>query len=184
MLEQLVQANSLSCLMNEDCTVEQIPEPFRMQGQISFRVTYSEYSNYILSLPMNSDVILMSDNSLLRNLASSGSPKLYSCFLKDLAFAICKELWYAECYNKDASVILPTAFNGNDIKLSDYLQYYSVCNGVELELVNKVHAAGYTSLKVKREHNISLFKMAVILYHMSKIPTVVKEVNLVYDLPV
>ena len=182
MIEQYVQANSLSCLLNEDCSAELIPEPFRCQGSISFRVTYSEYSNYILSLPSDSGIILMSDFSLLRNLASTGNPKLYACFLKDLAFAICKEIWFAEAYSKDASIILPASFNGNNVALSVYLKSYEACKAVEMELVDKVQSAGFRSLKTKRRQNKSLYQLAVILYYLSKITPGMKEVNLVYDL--
>ena len=182
MIEQNVQANSLSCLLNADSSVELIPEPFRMQSNVLFRVTYSEYSNYILSLQNDSGIILMSNIDYLRSLASTDNPKLYSCFLKDLAFAICKELHYAERYRKDASVILPTAYNHNDLLLSMCLSNYSNCRDVEGELKYCLQTAGFELTKVKRIKNIRLFQLAVILYAMSKAPTVAKEVNLVYDL--
>lgn len=182
MIEQYVQANSLSCLLNRDSFVEVIPEPFRMQGMVSFRVTYSEYINYILSLPVDSGIILSNEFTYLRNLASSANPKLYAYFLQDMAFAICKELVFAEKYRQDASVILPASFNGNNVMASAYLESYRYCVEVEKELLNKVSTAGFGQLKVQRDHNRSLFKLAVILYFMSKVPTVMEEVNLVYDL--
>jgi hypothetical protein len=182
MIEQYVQANSLSCLMNEDRTIEIIPEPFRMQGSVSFRVTYSEYSNYILSLPKDTGVILMSELSYLRNLASSDNPKLYSCFLKDLAFAICKEVWFSECYAKDASIILPASYISKVMTVSAILQSYLYCRDVESELLGKVQSAGFKPFKTQRIQNIRLVQLAVVLYSMSKVPNGVEEVNLVYDL--
>lgn len=182
MVEHYVQANSLSCLLDETFLAEMIPEPFRMQGSVSFRVTYSEYSNYILSLPMDSGITLMSDFAYLRNLATTGSPKLYLHFLKDLSFAICKELWFAEYFSKDASIILPASFNGNDIPLSSCLQSYIYCRDVEGELLDRVQSAGFKPYRVKRQMNIALHRLAVILYSMSKVSDVMEEVNLVYDL--
>lgn len=182
MIEQYVQANSLSCLLNQDKSVEIIPEPFRMQGSVSFRVTYSEYSNYILSLPKDNCIVLMSSFNNLRNLAATGNPKLYTYFLKDLAFAICKEVWFAECYQRDASVILPASFEGQSILVSDCLKSYQYCQEVEWELMNVLQTAGFELSKVKREQNVFLKQLAVILYSMSKVPKVLEEVNLVYDL--
>lgn len=182
MIEQYVQANSLSCLLNEDRMVEIIPEPFRMQGSVSFRVTYSEYINYILSLPMDSGIKLMSDFPYLRNLASTHNPKLYSCFLKDLAFAICKEIWFAESYRKDASIILPASFNNKPARVSECITSYSYCREVEPELLYKVESVGFGLQKVKREQNVHLLQLAVILYSIAKAPVVLEEVNLVYDL--
>lgn len=182
MIEQNVRANSLSCLLNADSSIEIIPEPFRMQGNVLFRVTYSEYSNYILSLQQDTDIILMSEVSYLRNLASTCNPKLYSCFLKDIAFAICKEISFAERYNKDATVILPSAYNHNTMLLSKCLASYEYCRHVEQELLNRLQTAGFGLTKVKRVQNTRLFQLAVILYSLSKVPNEVKEVNLVYDL--
>ena len=182
MIEQYVPASSLSCLLNQDISVEKLPEPFRMQGSISFRVTYSEYSEYVLSLPLDTQVILMLDCQNLRNLAANGNPVLYSWFLKDMAFAICKEIWYSEAYQKDASIILPASFNGNNIKVSDCLSYYSVSRGVESLLVHRVLSAGFESRKIQRFQNQYLFQLAVTLYYLSTIPSGMEEVNLVYDL--
>ena len=182
MIEQYVQANSLSCLLNEDSTVELIPEPFRMQGSVSFRVTYSEYSNYILSLPADTGIKLMSEFSYLQNLAATCNPKLYSCFLRDISFAICKEVWFAECYKKDASVILPASFSGNTIKVSDCLESYQYCKDVELELLGKVNCAGFVIPKISSMQNLRLIQVAVVLYSLSMASQVMDEVNLVYDL--
>jgi len=182
MIEQFVQANSLSCLLNGDSSIEIIPEPFRMQGSVSFHVTYSEYSNYILSLPVDTDIVLMSKYSYLRNLASSDNPKLYSCFLQDIAFAICKEIWFAERYRKDASIILPASFNGKNVKASDCLKTYPLCKDVELELLSRLSTQGFVLNKIERVRNIYLKNLAVVLFSISKVPVVMEEVNLVYDL--
>lgn len=182
MVEQYVSANSLSCLLNRNCFVELIPEPFRMQYSVSFRVAYSEYINYILSLKEDSGVKLTSDFQYLKNLVSVNHPRLYSCFLQDIAFAICKELHFAEKYNKDASVIIPTSFRNTAMKVTDCLKSYSACREVEGEMIEQVTSTGYSLKSVKRPANIPLFQLAVILYQLSKATTEVKEVSLVYDL--
>ena len=182
MVEQNVQANSLSCLLNADSSVELIPEPFRMQKNVIFRVTYSEYSNYILSLQQNTNIILANDVAYLRSLASTGNPKLYACFLQDLAFAICKEISFAERYKRDATVILPSAYNRNDILLTQCLIISHSCSDAEIELRHRIHQAGFGLTKVEKARNVQLFNVAVVLYSLSKVQTAMKEVNLVYDL--
>lgn len=182
MIEQYVSASSLSCLLNEDSSVEIVPEPFRMQYAVSFRVAYSEYINYILSLKDDSGIRLMSEISYLRNLASTSNPKLYSCFLQDIAFAIYKELCFAERYRRDASVIIPSSYSAPPLNVTDCLKSYIYCKDIEQELVNKATQAGFILSKVERSANIPLFQLSVVLYQLSKVTTKVKEISLVYDL--
>lgn len=181
MIEQCVNANSLSCLLNADYRAEQIPEPFRMQSSVSFRVTYSEYYNYILSLRDDSPVMLMCDRRYLKSLAMGQSSRLYNCYLQDMAFAICKELAYAEAYGKDATVILPTSFNGKDVLLSDCISYYELCEVEESELFLVVNNTGFMLKSIRRAHNQKLWKLAVFLFTMSKSQNIAEEVNLVYN---
>lgn len=182
MIEQCVTASSLSCLLNGDSSVEIVPEPFRMQYAVSFRVAYSEYINYILSLKENSGIKLMSDYTYLKGLASTNNPKLYSCFLQDIVFAICKELCFAERYRRDASVILPSSYKVQSLKVTECLKSYEYCRDLEPELIDCVNKKGFLLKKVERPDNKPLLQLAVVLYQLSKVTASVKEVNLVYDL--
>lgn len=182
MIEQYVNANSLSCLFNRNKSIEIIPEPFRMQGSVSFRVTYSEYSNYILSLSPETSIVLTSDLSYMKNLATTKNPKLYSCFLKDMSFAIAKEIWYAESYKKNASIILPASFNGKDLLVSECLKSYEYCKNLEVEFLSMLSEINYTLNKIKSLHNELLFKLSIVLFSTSNVPTIMEEVNLVYDI--
>ncbi len=182
MIEQYVKANSLSCVLNENCSAEKIPEPFRMQGTVSFRVTYQEYVKYILSLPDKSLIVLMADISFLRTLATTNNPKLYSYFLKDLAFAICKEVWFAEAYDRDASIILPASLSSEPIGVSKYLDSYELYSYIQVELINKVIGRGFPLNTIKRTHNLVLFKIAVVIYFCSGVESLFDELNLIYDL--
>lgn len=182
MLQENVTAKSLTCILNRDITIEPIPEPFRMQSEISFHVTYSEYINYILSLPQDTPVVLCKPVTLLKQLSNTSKYKLYGYYLQDIAFAICKEVYYAERHSKDASVILPASYNSSRLTVADYVQNYELCRSVENELFTEVHAAGIIIPKVKRERNLTLLKLAVCLYYVSKAQGKVKEVNLVYNM--
>lgn len=180
MIEQCVSSKSLSCLLNANKAAERLPEPFRMQSSVSFRITYSEYYNYMLS--PDADVIAhpYTTSSYLRSLAMTQNPKLYRYFLADVAFAICKELHFAELYDADATVILPASFSGTNVPLGTCLECYEIANCVEDELFALVNNTGYYINSIKRAHNIKLWKLAVYLFYLSKVYTLGKEVNLVY----
>lgn len=182
MIEQFVNADSMSCLFNEDCFAEKYPEPFRMQGTVSFRVVYREYVRYILSLPPNTAVVLMHDITQLKYLATMESPLLYLRFLGDMAFAIAKEVWYAERYKKEASVLLPSNPNLSAQKVSAVLQLFSSMNAYARSLVILLDSRGYNGLSPKITHNVNLYRLSVILYGLSQSKQAVGEVNLVYDL--
>ena len=182
MITECVRANALSCLLNEDPGIEQLPEPFRMQSTVTFCVPYSEYSKYILSLRDTDGIILMTPLSLLRDLASSGSPLLFKYFLRDVAFAICKELFYATAWKRDASVILPTTIDGTVVPTSRILTLYTSARQYESELCRKMDNAGYTVSTKLSEHNANMYRIAVVLYHLSYQDTTQKQVSLVYDL--
>lgn len=183
MIEQFVKANCLSCLLNENSSVELIPEPFRMQGIVSFRVTYQEYAQYILSMTDRAGIILMADFEYLKELASSQNPKLYKCFLNDIAFAIIKEVWFAERYKKQASIIVPASLDSKQsCGVSDMLGYYKVCGDAEMLLCQRVTARGFDIKPPKIEQNKNLFKLAVVLFYLASISVNPREIDLVYDL--
>lgn len=183
MLELYATADSLSCLINSQKDLECLPEPFRMQDNVTFRVTPSAYTEFVLSLTSESGVHLMQQLDVLQRLAAIGSPKLYNCFLMDIAFAMLKEISFAEKFKRYATVILPTSQNANNnVYASTLLEKYSyVETGVELELYNYMTLTGFGLPKVVSQRNIDLYKIAVVLYFLSKCKTAVKEVNILYD---
>lgn len=181
MIEQFVKSNCLSCLLNEDRRVELIPEPFRMQGNVSFRVTFREYVNYILALSRDTRIILSTNVNYLKELAHSRNPHLYPYFLKDMAFAISKEVWFAEFYNKDASIILPASLDSKPNNAVDLLQYYIYCGDSERMLLSMVNSLGFDLNIPKRQHNLILFRVAVAIYHTALHSKSPREMNLVYE---
>ena len=182
MFQQYPKASNLSCLLSANKNSELIPEPFRMQPKVIFKVTYSEYINYVLSLTSAMSVKLMTSTSVLSDMATVGHPKLYNYFLKDMAFAIIKELYYASICKKTASVILPASFNNNNVGLQRLLGVYANCSAAQAELMRKCEVVGYTLPKQLLGHNAQLFQIAVVLYSISMNDNAVEEMNLVYDI--
>ena len=182
MIDAFVKADSLSCLFHRDIASEVLPEPFRMQRDVSFHVTYSEYFSYIISLPSDSPIILSAPLQLLKELALVGNPELLRYYYLDMAFAQAKEVFFAEFFGKDASCIVPTSFNDNNIQLSSMLLAYQHYSNYYTELMRNLKASGYTFTKNVNGYNANLLKIAVILIGWSRSNKVMDEVNLICDL--
>lgn len=181
MIEQFVKANCLSCLLNGDREMELIPEPFRMQGIVSFRVTYQEYIQYITALNSSSRVMLSASVKALKEFASFRSPRLYEYFLKDLAFAIYKEVWFAEICRKDASIILPSTLNNSPSRVSDLIGFYQSNSESEHQLISRIARTQFEYIVPENQHNINLYKLSVMLYFLSDKRTESNSVSLTYD---
>lgn len=183
MLQLYAKADNLSCLINTDSSIELIPEPFRMQSNVLFKVTYSEYVNFILSLTLDSKVKLMTPTDTLLNMARTKQPKLYNCFLGDMAFAMLKEIMFAEHYKERATVIIPASYNRRNVVVSDMLKISNNCVTAQADIVRKMKTFGYAYPKEVSSKNADLFRMAIVLYHMALSERPVEEINVVYDLP-
>lgn len=181
MIKQTVKADSLSCIISGDYRLERLPEPFRMQKQLSLHVFYAEYVKYVQMLNSDSPVHLRTDIDKLKSLATTNNGKLYECFLKDLAFAICKEIWYAELYKRDATTIVPTSYRSEESQLSDMAQCYNICRSVEYELNWTLVDSGYTALQIKNNYNRILYQFAVVLYYKALYPFNLSELNVIND---
>lgn len=183
MFKQYAGVESLSCLLNEDKDFEPLPEPFRMQMHVIFHVTYSEYIKYVLSLTPDTDVKLIADIGLLRNLAATGSPQLYKYFLADMAFAILKEVYFAETYKMQATVILPAKLDvSKKTLLSEFVTRYNECRYVQNELLIYMNEKGFGIPKRIQACNERALQTAVILFCLSK-QNSEEELNLEYDAP-
>ena len=176
-----VKATSLSCMLNRNSNIELLPEPFRLQGHVAFHVAYSEYVNYIRSLDVDSPIQLSAPIARLKTLVSSQSSQLYLHYLQDMAFAIMKEVWFAEQYKTDGTIILPES-DGVVTKLSAFLNSYKYGCIKEAEFLSQVGNVGFRPNSVRRPHNVNLQKLAVCLYYLSQFPTGVSEISLVYDI--
>lgn len=184
MIQSKVKADCLTAILNENHLCEIFPEPFRLRPNVLFLITYSEYITYLLSLTKTTDIMLSADVAYLQSLAKTNNFELYSLFLQDIAFAMAKEVWYAEMFAGEGSIILPFSTNGFEHTVSNYLQSYAQCKDCESVLYAKLDRANFNGLKIKSQHNDNIFRLAVVLQYMATQNPIVKEINLVYDSPV
>lgn len=181
MSEQYATASCLSCLLDSRRELEPVPEPFRMQQDMVFRVTLTTYTEYVLSKDSNS-ARLMSQVGLLKRLASTGSPRLYNYFLRDMAFALLKEISYAEEYSMAATAILPASRNSNVVKASYVLGLYAgSLYDIEMALREHLATLNYTLPRRISAVNSNLFTLALIFYKLSTSKSIVKEMHFLYD---
>lgn len=181
MSEQYATASCLSCLLDSRRELEPVPEPFRMQQDMVFRVTLTTYTEYVLSKDSNG-ARLMSQVGLLKQLASAGSPRLYNYFLRDMAFALLKEISYAEEYSMAATAILPASRGSNVVKASYVLSLYEgSLYGEEVTVRNALAEMQYQLPKRISELNQNLFTLALIFYKLSTSKSIVKEMHFLYD---
>jgi hypothetical protein len=173
---------NLSCLVSADGSLELFPEPFRMQKTVIFRIPYDVYVHYLLELPKDTKVILSNDINLLQTYAEHDHPDLYKCFLQDVAFAILKELSFAEIYKQYATRIIPGAFDGYSIGVSKLIEEFPQSKSAANMLLQQ---AGLYNYKIPRntvsQLNSPLYQLAVVLYQKSLSPLAVPKMDVVWD---
>lgn len=94
-------SDCLASILIVDYRLEQVPEPFRMQKDITIKIEFKEYMDFVYMLPENSNV-LYNSTSKLRSTDSSG---LLKAFYIDVALGVGKELFFAQTMGKPATKI-------------------------------------------------------------------------------
>jgi len=181
MIIQYAPANSLACLFSYAKKCEELPEPFRMQRSVSFRVLYDNYADFVLSLPEDTMVELATSIPDIQRAIAQGGFLSYSFFLKDMAFAIMKELHFAERYKRLSTIILPAAFGVESTPISAFAAKYNLTTGAEGSLLRAVREKGFVVKTPVTSGNRILYNTAVVLYFISQ-NTVRTQIDLNYDI--
>lgn len=177
----LAKADNLSSLLDTQTGVEIMLEPYRLQPSVIVGVAYSEFLAYVRSLTASSQIRLISGNSRLVDFASNNNPQLYNCFLSNVAFAICKEIFYAEMFYGDGTVILPaTASGASEMPLVVFLHAFPATKSQKTEWDIFLQNAGWFTT-IRRQSNQRLKELAYCLYAASLKPVKFEgELNLGY----
>lgn len=178
----LAKADNLSSLLDTQAGIEIMLEPYRLQPTVVVGIAYSEFLAYVRSLTANSQIKLFSGNSRLINFAGNNNPQLYNCFLSNIAFAICKEIFYAELFYGDGTVIVPsTATPTGEMPLAVFLQAFPATKVQKSELDTFLRDTNWYT-PIKRKNNLRLKELAYCLYAASLKQVQYKgELNLGYD---
>ena len=175
------KAGCMAVLLDTRIGIEQAPEPFRLQPDLILTVPYSEYTKYVHSLSLDSQTVrLFSNTRATVNLSIASPERLYNTFMRDLAFAIVKEIYYAECLKENATVIVPSSERAAPMSWTVFLQKSSKMQSNMYELLDRVGKLGYHCKAVKNVHNKLLLDIADRLYTISKSESIQGELNLAY----
>ena len=104
MKEIMVSYTNLAPLFLLDKTFEEKPDPFRLQGdRVMFIIPFNEYKLFIAKYLGTVDYLATPTKTLKAYLNTQNDIELYRAYMKDVAVAIGKELYYSETYGKSAT---------------------------------------------------------------------------------
>ncbi len=169
MLEYYARGTDLLCILSLNPELEPLPEPFRLQESVLLRVTYREYMDFIHSLPATDRIRMSGSIALTKEFARLGSPLLYNCFMRDMAFGIAKELCFAERYGRHGTKIVPTSFSTEIVPYTTIVDTASKCGNIAKQLRDIACSYGFELPNVVSSKNIDLYRLAVYLLHMSTV---------------
>lgn len=170
MIECYVKGLDLLSLVNLNPELEPVPEPFRLQSSVLFRVTFQDYSEFIKSLPCDVSSIQLAGNlQATQQFARLDSPLLYNCFLRDLAFSIGKELSFAEKYKSVGTFILPTSQTAVTLDGTRLASMFNEsCQQSQAEFCEIISSYGFRLTTAISQKNCTAYRLASCLYHLSK----------------
>lgn len=177
MINKVVSYESLAVLLLLEKDFEPTPEVFRCQPKVKLTIPFDEYLNFVeyelgvvdfLATPSKELQALVREYRLGNE--DSGK-KLFSAFLKDMAFAVCKELYYAESLGKGATSIVHSVHAGTEMSEQDIETYFAnVVNQVVPKLVKGLSCKDYAMPNQISAQNAIHFKYAVVMYYLSTAP--------------
>lgn len=100
MIEKQLTADTLASvlILDSDHTLEPEPEPFRFQPELTLIVPFIAYQEFVHTLPGSCRLLAMLPSSI-------NDQNVLRAYYTDVAFAVCKELYFAERRGKQCTVI-------------------------------------------------------------------------------
>ncbi len=176
-MSAIIAMDSLACLLDLNASLEPLPEPFRMQN-IVLKLPYAIYTQYISSMRTDADLTLISGLHIRRELAEVHSNILYKYYLQDVAFAIMKELSFAEAYHERATIIIPTSDGEHKLTCEQIASMFEFVKEEGTVLIEAMRSLGFAFRRNISSNNISQFQTAVVLYHLSTLDCIAQEIGI------
>lgn len=150
-----------------DKELEEVPDPFRLQGnRITFIVPFREYKRFVSTCLRDVDYLATPTKDLLQYCRVDDKVSLYASYLKDMAVAVCKELHYAEKLGKDATHYRHKS-EGEAVYDRDFLHKVTLISDLQGQLREYMAEHDYPLPKYFRENNSELWEYANTLYYFS-----------------
>jgi hypothetical protein len=180
MQTKIVNYDALAVLLLLEKEFEPTPEVFRCQPEVKFVIPFHEYIHFVelclgrmdfLATPTQELHVFTREYRLGDK--EEASKKLFSAFLKDMAFAVCKELYYAETSGKGATSIVHSVNTGVRLSAADIDSYYA--NGAVASamtsMLQRLSCKGYAMPRQISAQNSNLFKYAVVMNFLATLPS-------------
>lgn len=163
----LVRADSLATLLLLDKSLEPIPEPFRCQKNLCCIVEFEEYCKFLDRYLANVDYLATPTYLLKQYLRDGSEIQLRKAFYKDMAYAVCKELHYAERKHTVATRIIHTLRKDSLVTTANTLdrEYLDVCNDTVYRIYQKMDELDFALPARFHSENFALWQYANLLYH-------------------
>lgn len=175
MIVEHVAADNLATLLLLDKSMEETPEPIRMQPSLALLIPFQGFIDFV-NVYLDKRDYLACRTKDLKDAASIGvSDKasrefLLRAFYGAVSRAVVKELHYAEARNRDGTTIIhyfPSTAIPLWSKGKISTLYNTQCGGKGYDLRKDMNNRGFFLPNEFRRNNFSLWEYAVVLYAAS-----------------
>lgn len=166
----------LATVLILDKRLEPQPEPFRCQPKVHFVISFEEYVKFIRNdldsgynwLYTSTKVLLENIRELDQQNTESARQELFTAFLRDMAFAVMKELCIAEALGKGATRIShTTSLSKTVLDHQDYSRYFAnVKSHIEPVIIDYLSRNDYSLRRVSGP-NRYLYEYAITLMFLA-----------------
>lgn len=164
-------------LGTEEVEIEEIPEQYRMQKDLSIIIPYEEFMLYVTERELP-DYVPGKEFSTIRRLINNKSPEVWRHYMDYLAIAQFKEIHFAYKYNaRFPTKILPRAFNTNIISIPEALKGFNSKSQVTDQIMKVLNSRGFnlhyplnSSEDIKTAFNLAAFYRWQSCYYRNKLP--------------
>jgi hypothetical protein len=172
---KVVDYDSLAVLLLLEKQLEPTPEVFRSQPNVTLVVPFEEYISFIELLLGSLDLLATPSETLHHHLREyrlgdrgGARKKLFSAFLRDMSFAVAKEVYYSEQRGKGCTRIIHRLEEGVTLSAQDIDSYYAnVALSTAPAMLTKLSCKGYAMPAQISAPNAYAWKYAVVLNFLS-----------------
>lgn len=175
-----VNTTEMSCILLMCKDLEKLPEPFRMQDNVTFLVSYQKYCDYLLTLRPRVDDYLCRPIEDLQKLVRDSSPILFNRFLEDMSYAIMRELHFSQAFAGKPTMLLPKSNNAMTMTIDECNVNFQHAYKEEKWLLTTMARNEYpvSVQNLSQGKSLMMYRLAVSLYYLSTSEKAVVEFSL------
>ena len=161
---QSANISNLASLLSLNHDLEEIPEPYRMQKNLSITIGFEVFKDYILHCNL-SDGIIFIDCACMKDCIYRADPVISNYYHKYLAIAQLKELSIAQAFDAYATTILPEVPNNNKVTIDEIRDAF-MYTSLDIEALNsELSKQGYNVKSIgENDRNFTCYALAAYYY--------------------